>query len=749
MKMENKLYTFWRLLNDHSIKIPIIQRDYAQGRRTEKVDFIRKEFLSKLCAAVIGNSDPLTFDFIYGSIENNAFLPLDGQQRLTALFLLHWYLAMREGKLEEAKEVLIKFTYETRVSSRIFCNNLVTKGITELPNNTDNVSDIIKDCSWFLLSWKKDPTVQSMLVVLDDIHVYFKDELPGMYDKLIDDSKCPINFQFIPLTNFGLTDSLYIKMNARGKLLTEFENLKARLELFIDKNHNGLHKEFSEKMDGLWTDLFWPFKDKEKWLIDIPFVRFFNYITELCYYQNSLFVGSRFPISASGENQIDFSLIPKIYSSKENILFLINSLDLFASAGDLDTFFKDVFAETDYANGKVVLFQKNINLFSRCALATGFGINEKLLLYAVILAKLKNGTEPNETFQDKVRLVRNLLSRIRQRKKTSIQPELRYEDMASYMKDVKLIAELSGEVYSQVNKKMALSAFKTYINDEEEKAILILEDATRKPVLQKLEDHRFLRGIISNLGITTNKDNLSEICNAIYEIWDKQIDEKGSNLIIRALLSHGDIGIEIGGSQMGARYYFGNKDNWYTTLTYFQDNIKTTLSAFIANYISRGQGTCVQKLNAIIKDYLQNDVPKDWRYYFIKYESIVDSNCIYTWANDFEVQKLFGSTLSSEHINPYVEAVALGIGNSTICSVDNCYGQTVVLTPLRLKHNLNIYSKEKGWLLDLTYSNLTVPDNIISEFLLTQSGKNYFLTVHDQDRIEMVVELTRKLYPQK
>lgn len=76
--------------------------------------------------------NPLELDFIYGytkTIENTdgstyeAFYPLDGQQRLTTLFLLHWYIAAKEGHLQNAGEVLSlsRFTYEIRHSSRVFC----------------------------------------------------------------------------------------------------------------------------------------------------------------------------------------------------------------------------------------------------------------------------------------------------------------------------------------------------------------------------------------------------------------------------------------------------------------------------------------------------------------------------------------------------------------------------------------------------------------------------------------------------
>ncbi len=78
------------------IEIPMIQRDYAQGRKTPDVDRIRKRFLSSIYSALTENK-PLKLDFVYGDInENKVLTPLDGQQRLTTLFLLHWYIARHE-----------------------------------------------------------------------------------------------------------------------------------------------------------------------------------------------------------------------------------------------------------------------------------------------------------------------------------------------------------------------------------------------------------------------------------------------------------------------------------------------------------------------------------------------------------------------------------------------------------------------------------------------------------------------------
>src|SRR5436190_24262447 len=104
--------SFCQLLADYErVEVPLIQRDFAQGRASQKD--VRNDFLGALHDALalpVGDAQlPLNLDFVYGSIEaagSLRFLPLDGQQRLTTLFLLHWYLAWRDERLPDFKAML-------------------------------------------------------------------------------------------------------------------------------------------------------------------------------------------------------------------------------------------------------------------------------------------------------------------------------------------------------------------------------------------------------------------------------------------------------------------------------------------------------------------------------------------------------------------------------------------------------------------------------------------------------------------
>lgn len=100
--MSNKT-TFWKFIKENKIEIPIIQRDYAQGR--DGKEELRKNFIKDLKNALTGG-EQVVLDFVYGAKENDALNPIDGQQRLTTLWLLHWYIALKAEKLDEVGETL-------------------------------------------------------------------------------------------------------------------------------------------------------------------------------------------------------------------------------------------------------------------------------------------------------------------------------------------------------------------------------------------------------------------------------------------------------------------------------------------------------------------------------------------------------------------------------------------------------------------------------------------------------------------
>lgn len=300
--------SFWNFIKENTVEIPIIQRDYAQGRMGKEK--LRKNFLGDLKKALDNekpyNDKALKLDFVYGSVEHGLMNPLDGQQRLTTLWLLHWYIALRAKTLnDEVCQVLKNFTYETRISSREFCHNLCRPAYFSRFDGNDIVGFITKQ-TWFYSAWKQDPTIQSMLRMLggtevvdqkgkdivDGIEELFAETSDfGNYWEVLTSDSSPIVFYHLPLKDFGLSDDLYIKMNARGKQLTSFENFKADLVGYIteqaesellDENTRNLWKKLLDPTDGIpikldtdWTDIFWNNKSCD-YKIDEIYFAFFN-----------------------------------------------------------------------------------------------------------------------------------------------------------------------------------------------------------------------------------------------------------------------------------------------------------------------------------------------------------------------------------------------------------------------------------------------------------------------------------------
>ena len=126
--------SFIDILSKNQIVIPIIQRDYAQGRTDIKTEKIRKDFLTAIFEVLqirisSATTNGLELDFVYGFSASSdgitTFAPIDGQQRLTTLWLLLWYISSKEQIPKEEKHILANFKYETRHSTTVFCEHLI------------------------------------------------------------------------------------------------------------------------------------------------------------------------------------------------------------------------------------------------------------------------------------------------------------------------------------------------------------------------------------------------------------------------------------------------------------------------------------------------------------------------------------------------------------------------------------------------------------------------------------------------
>lgn len=337
--MENnildKKYSLKSLLKEYErIEIPILQRDYAQGRQDKKTNKIRKDIIDYILESLISKK-PKELDFVYGAIRNyqdkngnsrQAFIPLDGQQRLTTLWLLYWYLSYRNELTEEDKgiiyDMLERFTYENRTSSKDFMKALCSYDIPQITNLKDY---IINDTDWFDEAWLLDPSVNGFLTMLDTFEKHPIVNKPGnlkiLYDGLFKEEL--LTFYFLPLKNFGLGEEIYTRMNARGKILNDFEVFKSNFYKIIDDSP--LKEEITKKIEYNWVRNLWPYRGENIYIVDFPFMNWLRYITKMLYINNP-----NLEISDNETDKIDylsFDVLKQIYSDNENLDFLVKSFD--------------------------------------------------------------------------------------------------------------------------------------------------------------------------------------------------------------------------------------------------------------------------------------------------------------------------------------------------------------------------------------------------------------------------------------
>ncbi|MFC6097683.1 DUF262 domain-containing protein [Flavobacterium qiangtangense] len=704
--------TFLELINKHKIEIPLIQRDYAQGRE-EKAE-IRINFLNTLLEAV--NGKKLELDFVYGSVNKDkngvtALQPLDGQQRLTTLFLLHWFVAIKENKLyDELKNNLIKFSYETRTSSREFCNDLINKGIDfnnlletdyhdkekAKPKNNE-LSKTIIDSSWFFLSWKRDPTIKSMLTMLDSIQQTFQHKIE-LWDNLKN-----VSFHYIELQDFGLSDDLYIKMNARGKPLTDFENFKAKFEQYIkqiiyktdekgnkvlengkefilkdnweknlepndadtfEEKNIKIKEYFSYKIDTLWTDLFWNFRDKNENIIDEQRLNFFRTMAVINYTLKANNKDDKFRKNVDvlrGGQTISFNKYLELDCFDGDYFNTLKSvLNKIADKKGLKEFLSD----TTYANEKEIF---------NGAIKNNLGYAELLKLFALyqFLACENDINEIN--LQNWMRIVRNLVEAHR----------LYYDNANTFADSLLFLSKLipyRNKIVEYFRDSVSPEdkGFPKFIIEEEKiKANLILQNDDWKKAIIEIENHGYFNGQIGFVldwckdenGIYSSKKftEYAEKSKAIFS--EEGLKNYDNFLFERALLATGDYLLSKGRN----RSFLINKGrdlrdiSWKRLIRDNNKQRKVLKSLFDKiNPISLNQD-----LEKIVDDFSDKN---DWRYYFVKQFEMINScgeqKLIRTDDVKFDIL-LLGSTMTSGfHKEYYSYSLFIELSNSLSLAED-------------------------------------------------------------------------------
>lgn len=628
-----------------AVVIPIIQRDYAQGRK-QSADVL-DAFLASLRGVLRGEpGQTLDLDFIYGTFEDEGskvLSLLDGQQRLTTLFLLHWYVAMCEGQLEDfrvrwTKRGRSRFTYATRPSSLEFLDALANAVLDPPAANigwSRDLSAILIDSNWFFLSWRSDPTVKACIATLDAIAKGFG-ITKGLYSRLIDEKQPPVTFHFLDLERFGLTDDLYIKMNARGKPLTPFENFKAWLVGRVA--NEPWAKGFDLALDQRWMDIFWRLAPKQNSAavasaVDDLYLRFM-YV--MAFFDTSIrlergYFAPKAALDWLQKLRQARGYIPLRELEAQSafaapaIQILSVVLDYFAGAAspaDIKTFERALAPTSDYAD--------LVRLFSVVAWVNSDAVKSR-------------GSQLTDQRRKWDRVISNLLA------------NHRIEDVhtaSTTLKGVQGLAAHAGGLYEALANADAIPGFGVeQVREEVRKAGLIVEDPTREALFIEAEAHPYLQGRIGFLldfsgapDIPFDRDAFVRYSQRAQAVLNEGIRDSTEHLLERALLSLEDYLIERGASKFSfcnadGGTYRERSENWFRVVG--RPAFKALLDgvdgddAFNSLRAQIGSATCT-----------------DWRRYVISEPRLIDyckERLIHRGASD-DVYLVSRKRLSGYHV---------------------------------------------------------------------------------------------------
>ena len=285
------------LLKEEELIIPEIQRDYVWGDN----ELVIKRFINNI--KNMKDNEELDIGFFYSyKIYENFNALIDGQQRITTLILLSWYVGVDNIKLNN-------FKFKVRENSNNFLAKLLEQKSAEIPAiDGKKISDKIKNSIWYKRIWDNDPTVKSILNALDIIDKELENEKENIKNKIDN-----IKFSCIEAGDRRL-ETEYILLNKRGVNLTNSEQLKAILTEDIENKN-----EWLEKWEKDWQDILWECKGEDIYNTD-------NIWSAVLYWVRDIYVIENNICKDNDKEKInyDFDLIGIEKENKEKVLKILD-----------------------------------------------------------------------------------------------------------------------------------------------------------------------------------------------------------------------------------------------------------------------------------------------------------------------------------------------------------------------------------------------------------------------------------------
>lgn len=264
LKEENLLTLF----SQNNFIIPEIQREYVWGENENVIVKFLTDLKQKIGLAcshchLPSSGKKMNIGFLYTykpdyvKIEHERFLDenlIDGQQRLTTLFLLLFFSSLKEDRKQEFL-TLIRFEDKLKMSFDFKVRDLTRRFLLELVEKVDTLDELQKvtNYTWFLKDYKNDVSIKSILKALKFINQVFNDEVK-YFSHIIN----YVVFWHFKTEVTSQGEELYITMNARGEQLADNEITKAALMM-----HDSQIVQWGSKWEK-WQQFFWKHRNKKE-----------------------------------------------------------------------------------------------------------------------------------------------------------------------------------------------------------------------------------------------------------------------------------------------------------------------------------------------------------------------------------------------------------------------------------------------------------------------------------------------------
>lgn len=628
--MASDRYSLKDFLSLGQVVIPEIQRDYVwQEKNVAKLlDSIiedRKEQLKRarqinakeleaLPSEVQENfkrylSKEITYaniGFIYGyedQAANGVMHLIDGQQRLTTLYLLLLAAAVKAGEKEREYfrhhyffQDSPRLDYRVRETSHLFLAHFVKHILNE------GSASEVEDQFWYTQDLPNDVTVRMILANYRAIENFLMvNDLPFSF---IEEH---IEMWFFRVNQTAQGEELYLYMNSRGQSTRPHENIKA---IFLGDIKDPVRKNEMGETWEVWQKFFWQHREEGEDEADPGFIEFLRWIKIIQFVKQGQ----------------DLS-IPEMEKTVKDIYASDYFDEQFLKWNDLVKYFNCIrkLGQKDYL--KEQWLQGNTS-------STDFITLLPFLFYA---------TEGPDAKDNDLKRTHRFFSNIARNRSLNRNP---FDSIVRCLKLMSLFITDENRDITDLTKYQG-EEFANLILTKEEviKLSIFKERSSQRAELEsafwEAEDFKYLNGqilvLLSASGVdpeTSYFENFElDRFQAHYEVFQAVFQEP-NDLLRRSLLVFGDFSRKYGNSPTlgGSRRTFGSDQRTWREIIH--DENKHPIIRNLLNKIQEVKQTqqiSVEKaLKVIVEKHLSesSETGQGWKYYFINYPDLF-SHCQY------------------------------------------------------------------------------------------------------------------------